>query len=64
MLVTSLVLCGVDGTVYMLDAYTGKLEGMLTSDPSLVSSSLTDKDGTADKDGNVPNGSTGNATDR
>jgi hypothetical protein len=35
----SLVVCGVDGTVYTLDAYTGQLRGMFASGPALVFSS-------------------------
>lgn len=42
----SLVVCGVDGTVFTLDAYTGQLRGMFTSGPALVFSSdaVRDKD--------------------
>mmetsp|Transcript_12715 Transcript_12715/g.27413 ORF Transcript_12715/g.27413 Transcript_12715/m.27413 type:complete len:1617 (+) Transcript_12715:83-4933(+) len=39
----SLVVCGVDGTVYTLDAYTGQLRGMFASGPSLVFSSSPDE---------------------
>jgi hypothetical protein len=35
----SLVVCGVDGTVFTLDAYTGDLRGMFASGPALVFSS-------------------------
>lgn len=35
----SLVVCGVDGTVFTLDAYTGQLRGMFASGPALVYSS-------------------------
>mmetsp|Transcript_30246 Transcript_30246/g.62949 ORF Transcript_30246/g.62949 Transcript_30246/m.62949 type:complete len:1596 (+) Transcript_30246:455-5242(+) len=35
----SLVVCGVDGTVYTLDAYTGQLRGMFASGSALVASS-------------------------
>lgn len=35
----SLVVCGVDGTVFTLDAYTGQLRGMFASGPALVFSS-------------------------
>ena len=41
---TSLVVCGVDGTVFTLDAYTGQLRGMFTSGPALVYSSDAVKD--------------------
>jgi len=40
----SLVVCGVDGTVYTLDAYTGQLRGMFASGPALVFSSSPDED--------------------
>jgi len=33
---SSLVVCGVDGTVYTLDAYTGQLRGMFASGSALV----------------------------
>jgi hypothetical protein len=35
----SLVVCGVDGTVFTLDAYSGQLRGMFASGPALVFSS-------------------------
>ena len=35
----SLVVCGVDGTVFTFDAYTGQLRGMFASGPALVFSS-------------------------
>lgn len=38
----SLVVCGVDGTVFTLDAYTGQLRGMFNSGPALVSSTSPD----------------------
>mmetsp|Transcript_43045 Transcript_43045/g.90424 ORF Transcript_43045/g.90424 Transcript_43045/m.90424 type:complete len:1541 (-) Transcript_43045:49-4671(-) len=41
----SLVVCGVDGTVYTLDAYTGQLRGMFASGPALVFSSSPDEHG-------------------
>ena len=40
----SLVVCGVDGTVYTLDAYTGKLRNMFSSGPALVVTSSPDDD--------------------
>lgn len=40
----SLVVCGVDGTVYTLDAYTGQLRGMFASGAALVYSSSPDED--------------------
>lgn len=40
----SLVVCGVDGTVYTLDAYTGQLRGMFASGAALVYSSSPDGD--------------------
>lgn len=46
------VVCGVDGTVYTLDAYTGQLRGMFASGPSLVYSSSPDGD-KASKDDDV-----------
>eukprot|EP00577_Skeletonema_sp_RCC1716_P003726 CAMPEP_0113376890 /NCGR_PEP_ID=MMETSP0013_2-20120614/2867_1 /TAXON_ID=2843 ORGANISM="Skeletonema costatum, Strain 1716" /NCGR_SAMPLE_ID=MMETSP0013_2 /ASSEMBLY_ACC=CAM_ASM_000158 /LENGTH=1455 /DNA_ID=CAMNT_0000258995 /DNA_START=108 /DNA_END=4475 /DNA_ORIENTATION=+ /assembly_acc=CAM_ASM_000158 len=44
----SLVVCGVDGTVYTLDAYTGQLRGMFASGPALVYSSSPDEDSADD----------------
>ena len=35
----SIVVCGVDGTVYTIDAYTGQLRGLFASGPALVHSS-------------------------
>ena len=46
----SLVVCGVDGIVYTLDAYTGQLRGMFASGPALVYSSSPDGDETHDDD--------------
>jgi outer membrane protein assembly factor BamB len=43
----SFVVCGVDGTVYTLDAYTGKLRNMFATGP-LVFSSSPNKDHTSD----------------
>ena len=40
----SLVVCGVDGTVFTLDAFTGQLRGMFASGPALVYSSNAMKD--------------------
>mmetsp|Transcript_40719 Transcript_40719/g.73428 ORF Transcript_40719/g.73428 Transcript_40719/m.73428 type:complete len:1560 (-) Transcript_40719:951-5630(-) len=57
----SLVVCGVDGTVYTLDAYTGQLRGMFASGPALVFSSSPDED-TANKD-NDADSSTNNDMD-
>ena len=36
---SSLVVCGVDGVVYTVDAFTGQLRGMFASGPALVQSS-------------------------
>ncbi|KAL9181430.1 hypothetical protein ACHAXT_010235 [Thalassiosira profunda] len=49
----SLVVCGVDGTVYTLDAYTGQLRGMFASGPSLVSSTSPDQGGSSGKETNA-----------
>ena len=46
----SLVVCGVDGTVYTLDAYTGQLRGMFASGPALVYSSSPDDKANDDSD--------------
>ncbi|KAL3795640.1 hypothetical protein HJC23_002047 [Cyclotella cryptica] len=40
----SLVVCGVDGTVFTLDAFSGQLRGMFASGPALVFSSDTASD--------------------
>mmetsp|Transcript_4749 Transcript_4749/g.10776 ORF Transcript_4749/g.10776 Transcript_4749/m.10776 type:complete len:1553 (+) Transcript_4749:165-4823(+) len=57
----SLVVCGVDGTVYTLDAYTGQLRGMFTSGPALVfSPSPEEDDGTVvDKNNDVVHNNNG-----
>ena len=44
----SLVVCGVDGTVYTLDAYTGQLRGMFASGAALVYSSSPEEDSSTD----------------
>ena len=44
----SLVVCGVDGIVYTLDAYTGKLRNMFSSGPALVVTSSPDDDDDVD----------------
>jgi len=49
----SLVVCGVDGTVYTLDAYTGQLRGMFASGPALVYSSSTSKQSNDDAQGRL-----------
>jgi hypothetical protein len=43
----SIIVCGVDGTVYTLDAYTGKLRNMFPTGP-LVFTSSPDEDHTSD----------------
>ena len=42
---TSIVVCGVDGTVYTLDAYTGHLRGMFASGPAIFEPSTEETDG-------------------
>ena len=42
--VASLVVCSVDGTVYTLDAHTGRLRGLFSSGPPLVQSGGSDGD--------------------
>ena len=40
----ALVVCGVDGTVYTFDAWTGDLRGLFASGPALVSSSTLNQE--------------------
>ena len=46
----SLVVCGVDGTICTLNAYTGRLLGMLDSGPVLVSLAAPGEDAMPDQD--------------
>lgn len=52
----SLVVCGVDGTVYTLDAYTGQLRGMFASGPALVFSSSPATNADKGNDDDAENG--------
>jgi hypothetical protein len=45
----SLVVCGVDGTVYTLDAHTCRLRGMFDSGSTLVSSAAPGEDAAPDQ---------------
>ncbi len=42
---TSIVVCGVDGTVYTLDAYTGHLKGMFASGPAVFGPLAEEEEG-------------------
>jgi hypothetical protein len=54
----AIIVCGVDGTIYTLDAWTGQLRGMFTSGPPIIESEhnhIEDEDGASNNDNDDDN---------